>query len=845
MSDMSNTIRVIANNVLIKVKKQVKIAEDNREYIVKNILNKIDKYKQYINKNNANEITNTIVDQIIKESTGNKKTKVNYPQKPIQRTQRNDPNDQHFDGDKFSQATFERSSLLAGRPNMISQRAHPSGNKTTDKQRSNDNDNRGFGKGTNRDSNEDETIEDRFKRIEEERMNLMGERNKRPPTPNFTMKIKKRGQDDDDTSNKIQAMEHSRNNGRQHNNQNQNQNQNEEDDDQDQDKVLKPQTESRDFEKKKFSWSADLNNKKLKFSHNPQSKIGIIGSNELPSTMNRGFSSYDDVEEGEGNLNIMNTGINEKDPQLRKFFTAKNTDIEDQFKKITQHRDTKDDDERNNNEKNNGRNNNEKNNGRNDERNNNERNNRNVKNDDENSKEGNLNDNYDNMYDIINRKFDESSNKTTKKIQKNIKQQNSDDDEQDRPRNVKSKFIKQNSDERSDDEQDRPRNVKSKFIKQNSDDEQDRPINVKSKFIKQNDDDNHHKTRRNDDNEEDQEKEELKRVNIQLQDRMKQLLLKIKNNVSDDPKINQLEKVKEETVKQVENLKATQLDIASKIKEKQDLDASIKKMIGENMTKFENAEESIILCTLNNALHSPCKKVTSIELKDIDLPFMKYNINSNNNNLRFKLTKEINNVDTDIDDSIIVNQKNNDIELIIAVGNYNIVDLLEILNKVLSKYEIVISLNKNSNIITFKSDNKFDMIFDDDTLFNNLGFPSQYKTKFSGSNKYNGVKNYDFKNDKFINIFISNINETKPVMQYILGQPNQSKKIIYTPVITELNEINLKFTDSKGKEIKFDQDLSITAVIRFIDSSQKSIKNNLNDDISSEEQITIVKHLRK
>jgi hypothetical protein len=58
-----------------------------------------------------------------------------------------------------------------------------------------------------------------------------------------------------------------------------------------------------------------------------------------------------------------------------------------------------------------------------------------------------------------------------------------------------------------------------------------------------------------------------------------------------------------------------------------------------------------------------------------------------------------------------------------------------------------------------------------------------------------------------MNIYLTNISETKPFIQYIQNQSlSQYKKMIFTPVISVLNSISLKFTDSKNKEFKFDPD---------------------------------------
>ena len=367
------------------------------------------------------------------------------------------------------------------------------------------------------------------------------------------------------------------------------------------------------------------------------------------------------------------------------------------------------------------------------------------------------------------------------------------------------------------------------------------------------------------------ELDQYKQINTKLQDRIIELQNQIQNNtnlsnqISDDPKVAQLQKVKEETMDQIQKLKKVQEDIAQKVNINKDLEVNIKKIISENISKFENSEETIFITSQSTILPSTLKNVTSIELKELDLPFDKYNINSNNNKLHFSLKtsgSEINiNDENNINDSDTANaidsemeglidivKQNNSIELHIIMGSYTIETLVNLINQHLGKFGIKMSYNKTSNLITFKSKNNFDIIFGANTLLYSLGFNNQNQSKYINSNKYTGTKAFDFKVDRCMNIFISNINESKPVMQYITnqiqsGQP-QSKKIIFTPVISELSELNLKFTDSKNKEFKFDPDngleFGIQAVVRFINSNQNIIKNESND-ISSDDMFSIVK----
>ena len=341
---------------------------------------------------------------------------------------------------------------------------------------------------------------------------------------------------------------------------------------------------------------------------------------------------------------------------------------------------------------------------------------------------------------------------------------------------------------------------------------------------------------------------QYKEVNAKLQERIIELQNQFQNQ-KEDPKITQLNKVKEETVEQINKLKNVQEDIANKLNNNKELESQIKKIVLENTEKFENSEEIIYINSNETKLNYSLKNVTSIEIKDLDLPFDKYQINNNNN----KLHLFINNIpDTQINNDsenesftdIIINQNN--IELSIVMGNYNIEKLCEIITNSLSNYNIKMTVSKTTNIITFKSNTNFNLIFNSDSILYNLGFLQNNQSKYQNKNKYVGSKPYDFKIDKCMNIYLTNISETKPFIQYIQNQSlSQYKKMIFTPVISELNSISLKFTDSKNKEFKFDPDngldFNLQLSIKYISVIKNEIIVDNQFEINSDDIFNVIK----
>ena len=271
--------------------------------------------------------------------------------------------------------------------------------------------------------------------------------------------------------------------------------------------------------------------------------------------------------------------------------------------------------------------------------------------------------------------------------------------------------------------------------------------------------------------------------------------------------------------------------------------------------------------------------VTCIELKDFDLSFDKYNITNNNNNLTFIVDTadkamlviedtidkvkdsdvKDNNSDNESDTANAIDSEQNSLvemeydteakklSLTLSMGNYTIDTICSILNQQLSKYNITISYNKNTNIVTFKSSNsknknKFDMIIEENSLLSSLGFNTN--NSYTNKIKYTGSRAYNFKPDKCMNIYLTNINQSKPLYQYIINQVNAPKKIILTSVVSDLDKLCIKFVDSKGKEFKFDPnnglEFSINVVIKYINNNQNGVKHELND-VSSEDIYTLVK----
>ena len=151
---------------------------------------------------------------------------------------------------------------------------------------------------------------------------------------------------------------------------------------------------------------------------------------------------------------------------------------------------------------------------------------------------------------------------------------------------------------------------------------------------------------------------------------------------------------------------------------------------------------------------------------------------------------------------------------------------------------INVSCSTTTNLITFKSttDTNFDIILGTNTLFYNLGFVQN----ISNAVKYTAIKIYDIKVERYLNIYLENINDSKPVMQ--LSSNVRSKNIIFSQPIANINQIRIRITDSKDREyVLYNLDFSFELIIRSINHIQPTIIDNESSIISSDDIFTIIK----
>lgn len=508
----------------------------------------------------------------------------------------------------------------------------------------------------------------------------------------------------------------------------------------------------------------------INFTHNPQTNFGIIGINELPHN-NSSFSSFDNVDDGFSNINIMNTGVNMNDIKV-----DENITVDSRLKQLEYDRNSLFDN---------------------------------------NSKK--------NIEYFTNSKTQDEPIIQDKIQFINQEKKNINEDNRYQEKNINEEKFKQKNNQILNQENREQNSILEKLVNQQNI-FYNEIINLKN-IVSSNTNNN--------------EIEQYKDINSKLQSRIIELQkqLQLNGNNGDNPKINELANIKKDTLNQIDKLKIIQDDIIYKIEMFNKLEEYIKK----NIYIFENGELNILINSSVIILPEIINNVTSIEFKNFNLPFNKFNITDNNNKLHFIIKNEDLLKDENIIKDNILNIEGNEIELVIRMGNYSIDNICDIINNVLKNYDINITYCKNTEIVTFQSKYNFEILYNNNSLLSNLGF---FKKNYINNNIYISEKIYNLESSKLYNIYLTNINDNKHILQYIVDNNSNDnlKKIIFTPVITELKELHLKFYDINNKEFKFNEDNNFTfyinVKIKYIGINK--FNNKLNNELTNENILDIV-----
>ena len=168
--------------------------------------------------------------------------------------------------------------------------------------------------------------------------------------------------------------------------------------------------------------------------------------------------------------------------------------------------------------------------------------------------------------------------------------------------------------------------------------------------------------------------------------------------------------------------------------------------------------------------------IMGIKLLDCMIPFKKYNIEENINNLiKYKIDNE-------------------NKEIIIKTGLYNIDQLLNSINEL--QNDLIFELDNLSQKVKIKSEKEFELNYSE-LINSNLGF-----IEFDNQINFCQATNmYDLRIDNKIYLFITNINEA-PFCIITPNNTNYDSEIFFDNPIT-INSLDISFKDSKNNDINF------------------------------------------
>ena len=276
-----------------------------------------------------------------------------------------------------------------------------------------------------------------------------------------------------------------------------------------------------------------------------------------------------------------------------------------------------------------------------------------------------------------------------------------------------------------------------------------------------------------------------------IKDLQKQQIKYMSGGNSDaDDKIRLLQSKRDEILGEVTRLQSMTLDLEKqqqiiqereiKFKQKElDLEAKMRRMVD-----LRNMDERQVMIKANSGrftyqLQDTLTNVSAIQLVNYNIPYEEHNINSNNNKLYFSVVSENDqNVNNESDDDVLTSESENYIDevyinankvyvMTIPENNYDIYGLLEVMNKIGTKWQINFSLVKGKVVIKTGKQNRL-KLYNDREYQNNL-LPMLGFNRIIGD-KYRHIaeKKYNIKNDKLVQLFIKNV-VNEPFAEFLIG----------------------------------------------------------------------------
>lgn len=346
------------------------------------------------------------------------------------------------------------------------------------------------------------------------------------------------------------------------------------------------------------------------------------------------------------------------------------------------------------------------------------------------------------------------------------------------------------------------------------------------------------------------ELEQYKRVNNDLKKRLDDEIGK--KSTDNDKKIKLIEQKKEEIKEEVLRLGNKHKEIEGSYSKLIAREKTIKKLIDDN-SKYLNINRRSFLVNSSDFnkssrysynLGSNFKNINRIELVSYDFPEISNNINETNNKLYFKIevTKSME-TGNESDNSEVKGSEEYEevIQVIVPNGSYDISTLIKKVNKLCKAYHITFTYNKNSNLVTVKSDDdeKF-ILFNEksDSILKVLGFQNN---QYDDECNFTSESSYDIRKNKYIKVIFTNFEDPQFCE---LSTENSTNKVYYKDY-NNLNKstLDIELRDNSNNLIDFCNlhhklEFVITTKIenltlKSFNINNENIEDNLDNDSDS------------
>ena len=334
--------------------------------------------------------------------------------------------------------------------------------------------------------------------------------------------------------------------------------------------------------------------------------------------------------------------------------------------------------------------------------------------------------------------------------------------------------------------------------------------------------------------------EQEKKVNFELRSKLDEVINEKEDE--NDLKLKLIEKKKEEIRSEILNIGTKNTEIENSyrnlvIKEnfvKSLIEKNIKLLKADKYTTLVNSKNYGNCSEFNYDLINPLTGVSKLELLSYDLPLNSNNINDTNNKFYFKFIEENDSNESkhssnDSDSELEIHESEDLESFEIPVGNYDISTLIKKLNKVGKPYNITFSYNKNTSIVTIKSEKVFNMFKKDSSIMHVLGFN---ENEYINETTYSGNNSFDLRKCCYAYFYVKNINEEKP---FAVMNISGSKNSYYSTDLDGINISNLEISIRNEDNTVIDFcNLPFTLELRFIyTNDQIVIEDNLESNLST------------